>query len=66
MLPLVGKELLNSLYKFFQKLFEIKKSFVHLQSQNTGLGERSFTKCELPTFKTIQADVAQLARAADL
>jgi hypothetical protein len=29
-------------------------------------GQRSFTKCELLTFKTIQADVAQLARAADL
>ncbi len=66
MLPAIEKEPQNSLYKFFQKLFVIKKSFVHLQSQNAGLGERSFTKCELPTFKTIQADVAQLARAADL
>lgn len=32
--PVNGKDSFFSLKKFFQKLFVIKKSFVHLQSQN--------------------------------
>ena len=36
--PAFEKSPFRTLQNFFQKLFVIKKSFVHLQSQNAGLG----------------------------